>query len=36
MYVHVLYITDHFPGPVSSTYVANSFLPSDFDGYLLH
>ena len=27
-------ITDHFPGPVSNTYVANSFLPSDFDGYL--
>ena len=25
-----------YPGPVSNVYLANSFLPSDFDGYLIN
>ena len=31
-----LSITEIFPGPVTNTFLANSFLPSDFDGYAVH
>ena len=31
-----LLITEMFPGPVTNTFLANSFLPSDFDGYAFH
>ena len=28
-----LFIVGMYPGPVTNTYLANSFLPSSFDGY---
>ena len=28
-----LFITEMYPGPVTNTYLANSFLPSNFEGY---
>ena len=28
-----LLITEMYPGPVTNTFLANSFLPSNFDGY---
>ena len=28
-----LFITGKYPGPVSNTFLSNSFLPSNFDGY---
>ena len=30
----ILFIAEKYPGPVASTFLANSFLPSDFDGYI--
>ena len=32
--IFTLLIIGHYPGPVSNTYIANSFLPDSFDGYV--
>ena len=29
------FITEKYPGPVTNVFLANSFLPNDFDGYYL-
>ena len=29
-----VFATEEFPGPVTNTFLANSFLPNNFDGYV--